>query len=89
MVDIISYKDLVGGFEINNADLGLDAADVVNASTSLVAFSTELDSPNAGQFTAGDLLATNGTIIPNIALTDPFTVGYDIGLDSVHFGQES
>jgi hypothetical protein len=25
------------------------------------------------------------TVIPNIALTDPFTVGYDIGLDGVHF----
>jgi len=34
------------------------------------------------KLTAGDLLVTDGVIIPNIALTDPYTVGYDIGLDA-------
>jgi hypothetical protein len=78
--------DLVGPFDISvDVNLGLDAVDVVDASTSLVAFSTELDSPNVGQFTAGDLLATNGTIIANVALTYFFSLGYDIGLDGVHF----
>jgi len=66
-------------------DLGLDAVDVIDADTYLVAFSTELDSSNAGQFTAGDLLVTNGVIIPNQALTGLFQVGYDLGLDAVHF----
>ena len=66
-------------------DLGLDAADVLDVDKYLVAFSTELDSPNRGQFTAGDLLLTNGTVIPNIALTHLFLISYDIGLDAVHF----
>ena len=50
----------------------------------MVAFSTELDSSNFGQFTAGDLLVTNGAIIPNIALiyqTGVFRL--DMGLDGV------
>jgi hypothetical protein len=76
--------DLVGKFDVS-ADLGLDAADVIDVEGYLVAFSTELDSPNVGQFTAGDLLVTDGVIIPNIALTHPYTVGYDIGLDALHF----
>jgi hypothetical protein len=76
-------------------DLGLDAADVLSAEGYVVAFSTELDSPNTGQFTAGDLLVTsNGTviggqvIIRNQALTAAFGQAaptYDIGLDAVHF----
>jgi hypothetical protein len=69
-------------------DLGLDAADVIDAQGPLVAFSTELNSPHAGQFTHGDLLVTNGVIIPNQALTHAFgqgVVAYDIGLDAVHF----
>jgi hypothetical protein len=69
-------------------DLGLDAADIVDVETSLIAFSTELNSPHLGQFTQGDLLVTNGVIIPNQALTYAFgqgVVGYDIGLDAVHF----
>ena len=66
-------------------DIGLDAADVLNVDAYLVAFSTELDSPNLGQFTAGDLLITNGAIIPNQALTARWQVGYDLGLDAVHF----
>ena len=79
--------DLLGNTFGVSVDLGLDAADVIDAEGFLVAFSTELDSPpNAAKpFTAGDLLATNGAVIPNTALTDPFDVGYDIGLDAVHF----
>jgi hypothetical protein len=74
-------------------DLGLDAVDVIGAGdATLVAFSTELDSPNnvpgSIQFTAGDLLVTNGVVIPNRALTYPFGVPYDIGLDAVHFVSE-
>jgi len=75
---------LLQGFDVR-VDLGLDAVDVIDVERSLVAFSTELDSPNPGQFTAGDLLATNGVRIPNIALTYAFGVGYDIGLDALHF----
>jgi hypothetical protein len=66
-------------------DIGLDAADVIDVEAYLVAFSTELDSPNMGQFTAGDLLITNGVIIPNQALTARWQVRYDLGLDAVHF----
>jgi len=67
-------------------DVGLDAADVLSVEDYLVAFSTELDSPH-GNFTAGDLLVTTspGTVIANVALTGKFQVGYDIGLDAVHF----
>jgi hypothetical protein len=65
-------------------DLGLDAVDVIDTDTPLVVFSTELNSPDPSQFRAGDLLATNGAVIPNIALTHPFSIGYDIGLDAVH-----
>ena len=78
--------DLLNVFEVQaSVDLGLDAADVVEVREYLVAFSTELDSPNVGQFTAGDLLVTNGVIISNGHLTYLFGVGYDIGLDGVHF----
>lgn len=69
-------------------DLGLDAADVISIEPALVAFSTSLNSPNQGQFTAGDLLLTNGLVVPNQALTyafGPGAIGYDIGLDAVHF----
>jgi len=77
--------DLVGRFDVTQ-DLGLDAADVIDVDDYLVAFSTELDSPHGDQFTAGDLLVTNGAIIANRALTYLFeVVGYDIGLDAVHF----
>jgi hypothetical protein len=66
-------------------DLGLDAADVLDMERFLVAFSTELDDPN-GQFTAGDLLVTNGAVIPNQALLANFTIqSADLGLDAVHF----
>ena len=66
------------------ADLGVDAVDMVDVRDRLVAFSTELDDPN-GNFTAGDLLTTQGAVIPNVALTNRFDIGYDIGLDAVHF----
>jgi hypothetical protein len=77
--------DLVQGFDII-VDLGLDAVDVIDAGTYIVAFSTELNSSNQGQFTAGDLLVTNDAIIPNRALTysvDPTL--HDVGLDGLHF----
>jgi hypothetical protein len=84
--------DLLGSTFDVPVDLGLDAADVIDAEGFLVAFSTELNSPNQGQFTAGDLLATDGTIIPNTDLTAAFwqvnnitASAYDIGLDAVHF----
>jgi hypothetical protein len=70
-------------------DVGLDAVDVIDTDNYLVAFSTELDSPYAGQFFAGDLLATNGAVIPNQALTHAVNpsdgIGLDLGLDSIHF----
>jgi hypothetical protein len=67
-------------------DLGLDAADVIDVEAYLVAFSPELNSPNPNIFfTAGDLLVTNGAIILNTALTAKWQVGYDLGLDAVHF----
>lgn len=77
---------LVGGFDVSpDADLGLDAVDIIDLDTYLIAFSTELDSPNVGQFTAGDLLATNGVIIPNEALAYLVGAGYDLGLDGLQF----
>jgi hypothetical protein len=80
-----NYDLLAATFDVTQ-DLGLDAADVIDVEGYLVAFSTELDSPHGDQFTAGDLLVTSiGVIIPNIALTHPFEVGYDIGLDALHF----
>ena len=77
-------RDLLRQFDVN-PDLGLDAVDVVSTESYLVAFSTELDSPNKGQFSAGDLLITNGSVIANVALVHGFGVGYDVGLDAVHF----
>jgi hypothetical protein len=93
--------DLLAEFDVNpNHDLGLDAVDVIDVEGFLVAFSTELDSSNSGQFMAGDLLVTKGSIlssviiIPNQALTFAFGQGaiqVDLGLDAVHFigSQES
>jgi hypothetical protein len=75
--------DLVQRFDVR-VDLGLDALDILNFEPGLVAFSTELDSP-FGTFTSGDLLMTNGAVIPNIALVSPFGINYDIGLDEVKF----
>jgi hypothetical protein len=66
-------------------DLGLDAVDVVvDGQDMIVLFSTELDSPPPGTFRAGDLLATNGAVIPNEVLLQKFSLGFDIGLDAVH-----
>lgn len=67
-------------------DLGLDAVDVVDEETRVVAFSTSLDAPRR-VFLSGDLLATNGMTIPNQALLARFGVSadYDLGLDAVHF----
>ena len=79
-----NYK-LLDVFEVN-FDLGLDAADVIDKEDHFVAFSTELDDPN-DRFTAGDLLVTNGTILPNSALLYAFGIPHelDLGLDAVHF----
>jgi hypothetical protein len=67
-------------------DLGLDAADVIDVNRGFVAFSTELDHPK-GLFTAGDLLAINGAVLPNSALLVRFNLprDLDLGLDAVHF----
>ena len=67
-----------------NQDLGLDAVDILSIDDTLVAFSTELDHPD-GLFRAGDLLMTNGVVIPNLALLRLFQVGHDLGLDGLHF----
>jgi hypothetical protein len=77
--------DLVRPFDIVRTDLGLDALASVDRSREILVFSTELDSPNRGQFTAGDLLFTNGGIIPNAALLASFNlpVRTDLGLDAV------
>jgi len=64
-------------------DLGLDAVDLIFAHEATVIFSTELDDPR-GRFTEGDLLATNGAIIPNQALLTSFQVGHNLGLDGLH-----
>ena len=79
--------DLLGRLDVNvTFDLGLDAADVIDVETYLVAFSTELGR-SSPLFTAGDLLVTNGVKIPNAALLYQFLadVGIDLGLDAVHF----
>jgi hypothetical protein len=77
--------DLVSKFDIKD-DLGLDAVDVIIEEERLVVFSTELDHPR-GVFTAGDLLATNGAIIPNAALLAGFDIprSLDLGLDGLQF----
>jgi len=76
--------DLLNVFDVRE-DLGLDAVDLIDVRRGLVVFSTELDSPHSGQFTAGDLLATNGAIIPNAALLAAFPLrAGDLGLDAVH-----
>ncbi|NIP25244.1 MAG: hypothetical protein GWN67_12830 [Phycisphaerae bacterium] len=78
-------NELLSRFKVR-FDLGLDAADVIDIKGRIVAFSTELDHPS-GLFTAGDLLATNGAILPNTALLAVFKIprGIDLGLDAVHF----
>lgn len=64
-------------------DLGLDAVDLIFSEETIAVFSTELDDPE-GRFTEGDLLATNGAIIPNQALLTAFQVSHDMGLDGLH-----
>ena len=85
--------DLLYKFDVS-IDLGLDAVDMVSVEAAYVAFSTELDSPHNGpltvHFTAGDLLVTNGAIIPNLALMRQFNVSHDLsshdlGLDALFF----
>lgn len=81
-------RDLLALWQIE-MDLGLDAADVIDVEGYMVAFSTELDDP-AGRFLSGDLLATNGAIIPNVALLFMVKQKFDLppgdlGLDAVHF----
>lgn len=74
---------LVRQFDVTQ-DMGLDAVDVLDVERTLVAFSTELNSPH-GNFTHGDLLTTSGIVIPNTALLRLFQVAGDRGLDAVHF----
>jgi hypothetical protein len=79
-------RELLAAFQ-TQLDLGLDAADVIDAEAKkpLVAFSTERKDPQR-RFTDGDLLATNGAVIPNIALLASFGISrIDLGLDAVHF----
>jgi len=77
-------NQLLRAFQVSN-DLGLDAVDIVDVDRELVAFSTELNSP-FGNFSAGDLLTTQGAVIPNQALMFGFGVrGLDLGLDGIQF----
>lgn len=79
--------ELLRAFEAER-DLGLDAVHAVRSAEGreprLIAFSTELDDP-AGRFGAGDLLFTNGAIVPHVALTAHFDLprDLDLGLDAV------
>lgn len=77
-------RELLAAFEME-LDLGLDAVDVIDTERPLIAFSAELDDP-LGRFTAGDLLVTNGVVIPNKALLVKLEIQrIDFGLDAVHF----
>lgn len=76
-------RDLVQPFDVSREDLGLDAVAAVDENAKLIAFSTELDSPH-GNFSAGDLLFTNGAVIPNAVLMQNFDIRHDIGLDAVN-----
>jgi len=77
-------SELLNLFDVG-FDLGLDAAHVIDVNDRWVIFSTELDHP-WGMFTAGDLLGTNGAILPNAALLAAFDIPreLDLGLDAVH-----
>jgi len=74
------------------ADLGLDGLEIIklgsNAVTHvdapLISFSTEIDDLY-GNFSGGDLLFSNGAIIPNQSLTVLFGMRYDIGLDGIQW----
>jgi hypothetical protein len=75
-------QKLLSAFRVRR-DLGLDAAHVADVEKGLVAFSTELDDPR-GKFSAGDLLVTNGAVIPNAVLLTYFGIrDTDLGLDAV------
>lgn len=82
-------SDLLRSFELR-VDLGLDAVDVAEPERPLIAFSTELDDPE-GRFTAGDMLATNGAVLPNSTLMfmafQKFNLPMrqDFGLDGLQF----
>ncbi|MFC2095867.1 hypothetical protein ACFLSW_05475 [Candidatus Bipolaricaulota bacterium] len=81
--------DLLQAFKVT-VDLGLDAVDIIDVESYLIAFSTELDSPLPGQFSAGDLLTTSGAVIPNAALLAQFDLrDGDLGLDAIHFVGET
>ena len=67
---------------VASADLGLDAVDILEFEERLVAFSTSLDDV-FGKFSAGDLLFTDGGMIPNSALVANHGIKHDIGLDAV------
>jgi hypothetical protein len=84
MVYMRNYE-LLNNFQVEY-DLGLDAVDVINTEERLVAFSTELAHPD-GLFTEGDLLITNGAILPNAALLVNFNIplSLNLGLDAVQF----
>ena len=82
-------EELLRVFDTNRYDHGLDALDKIEINQEVVfaAFSTEIDSVNgAGQFTAGDLLFTNGAVVPNNALLVRFDLprSLNLGLDAVH-----
>lgn len=83
----MSNAELLRAFDVN-VDLGLDAVHIIDfgeiAGEPIIAFSTELDSPS-GTFTAGDLLFTNGLVIPNAALVAKFGIEHNIGLDGLQF----
>ncbi len=79
----VRNRELVRRFDVE-LDLGLDGLDILSVEPGLIAFSTELDSPH-GNFGAGDLLLTNGIVIPNSALVTRFNIGHDVGLDELKF----
>ncbi len=81
-------RDLFSSFDVFDVDFGLDAVATFDEKRELFAFSSELDDPQ-GQFTAGDLLFTDATVIPNAALTVLFQIPHDIGLDAVTFVGEA
>lgn len=86
---VMTNRDLTRVFKEKN-DLGLDALDVIDMAAKRVVFSTELDSTK-GLFTHGDLLCTNGALIPQKALFAKFQFPFpptNLGLDAVQFRGE-
>ncbi|WP_299844004.1 hypothetical protein [uncultured Roseovarius sp.] len=82
-------EELLNVFNISRYDHGLDALEKIEINKEVVfaAFSTEIDSVNgAAQFTAGDLLFSNGVVVPNNALLARFDLPrtLNLGLDAVH-----